>query len=175
MITFLHNKHIFKTLLSLVQCVIHGDLFRGENHTCPLLSHKVSPLSLSPFGIPYQEMHEKFEVLKESILKKYVGIIENVIVKWSCDWQHEKRTTLKEFIKTLPLPPKKRLIPRDGEEFNKLEFHFCCINSCLNLGVRGGRTESFILAADSTADTQLYYKDASKLLQLIVKMLQKLT
>ena len=58
-------------------------------------------------------MHEKFEVLKESILKKYVGIIENVIVKWSCDWQHEKRTTLKEFIKTLPLPPKKRLIPRD--------------------------------------------------------------
>ena len=100
--------------------MIHGDLFR-KNHICLLLSHKVNPLSLSPFGIKYQEIHDKFKVLKDSILKKYVGVIEHIIVKWSCDWQQEKQTTLKEFIKTLSLPPKKRLIPRDGKIKKELD------------------------------------------------------
>ena len=128
-----------KTLLFYHGCIIHGDLFREK--TCPILSCKATPRTANPFGVDYVEMHMKFEALKASILKKYAGIIDHIEVMYSCDFQALKRTTLKQFIENLPLPPKKRLIPRDA--------------------VRGGRCDTFVTSADCSKEKQLFYKDAS--------------
>ena len=49
-------------------------------------------------------------------MKKYIGIIDQIVVQWSCDFQREKRTKLQSFIENLSLPPKYRLVPRDGKE-----------------------------------------------------------
>ena len=72
-------------------------------------------MSENPFGIPYQQLHDKFEALKLEILNKYKGTIDTIVIEWACDFQKANRTTLKSFIETLPLPPKQRLVPRDGE------------------------------------------------------------
>ena len=77
-------------------------------------------MTTNPFGVEYQQLHDKFEALKEAILKEYTGTIDNIQVEWSCDFQQAKRTTLKSFIETLPLPPKQRLVPRDGNYFKNL-------------------------------------------------------
>ena len=93
--------------------MFHGDLFRGTK--CPLLSCKVDEFSTNPYGVPYQQINDKFEALKTAILKKYEGVIDEVVVCWSCDFQKLKSSTIKTFIETLPLPPKYRLVPRDGK------------------------------------------------------------
>ena len=66
----------------------------------------------------------------------------DIEVMYSCDFQHLKRTTLKPFIDSLPLPPKYRLIPREA--------------------VRGGRTDVFVVMKDASKDEKIFYKDASK-------------
>ena len=142
--------------------MIHGDLFQGDGHKCPLLSVKTNPMTENPFGTPYQQLHKKFEALKVAILEKYKGTIDRIVVEWSCDFQRAKRTWLKSFIETLPLPPKYRLIPRDGKCLKDLKKNLLYRDCFSNLGVRGGRTDSFVLMKDASADTQLYYKDASE-------------
>ena len=83
----------------------------------------------------------KFEALKASILKKYAGTIEKIEVMYSCDFQSMKRSILKEFVENLPLAPKQHLIPREA--------------------VRWGCCDTFATTADSTKESQLFYKDAS--------------
>ena len=71
----------------------------------------------------------KFEALKASILKKYVGTIEKIEVMYSCDFQSMKRYLFKEFVENLPLEPKQRLIPREA--------------------VHGGRCDTFASSAEA--------------------------
>ena len=120
--------------------MIHGDLFR-EGHHCPLMNSKLCKDSENPYGHKYIDLFEKFERLKENILEKYFDIVQNIQVMWSCDWTILKNTKLKEFISTLSLPPKYRLVPRDA--------------------VPGGRTDTFCTIADSSETRQIFYQDAS--------------
>ena len=119
--------------------MIHGDLFREKR--CPLLNSKIDKTCENPYGQRYLDLHTKFERLKENILETYPEIIENIQICWSCDWQEKKKNELKDFISSLSLPPRYRLIPRDG--------------------VRGGRTDTFSTIKDASETEQIFYKDAS--------------
>ena len=97
--------------------------------------------SVNPFGEPYIDLFDKFENLKRNILETYPDIIKHIEVMWSCDWQKLKRYELKDFISKLSLPPKYRLVPRDG--------------------LRGGKTETFVTMKNASLNEKILYKDAS--------------
>ena len=137
-----------RTLFYYHGCVIHGDIFRPDK-PCPLMNCNITPNSKNPFGWKYADLHEKFELLKENILKKHGDIIDNIHVEWSCDFQNLKRTVIKDFIKSLPLQPNKRLIPREA--------------------VRGGRCDTFFTYKDANLETQLFYKDANSVSPVFFK------
>ena len=128
--------------------MVHGDLFR-EGVKCSIMSSKMTPTSHNPYGEQYLDIFSKFERLKENILKTYPDIIKHIEVMWSCQFQEIKRTTLKEFIASLSLPPKTRLVPRDS--------------------VRGGKTETFLTMKNSSKDEQIFYKDASMYIFFLYK------
>ena len=71
----------------------------------------------------------------------YIIAYNLIILTISSNFQSMKRSALKEFVENLPLAPKQRLIPREA--------------------VRGGRCDTFATSADSTKESQLFYKDAS--------------
>ena len=99
----------------------------------------MTPLSTNPYGIEYQQIHDKFEALKKAILEKYVGVISSIEVMWSCQWDKLKKTTLKSFIETLSLPPKFRLVPRNGKLISKSHLlHSNCSIFCRSQGWQSG-------------------------------------